>query len=207
MGLRLWYLRRVMPWSAVSGCLAVAVALLGVTLWKDTTVYAVLPLVALLSAAAAAVTVDDAASAVTSTTARGSRWAASTRLAGAAGVALVGMGLLAAAPEDLGRDMAWLLVVGSLVLAVTATSAWLLRRGHTRPGAAVASGLVLIGILPFMASRLLGTAWPWPSPGLDDAMRGRWLLVAAVAAVALGWTLLRPVPHRVGTGRRPPHAG
>lgn len=197
MSLRLRYVRWAVPWPAVATCLVLAATGVLLTWWQEEAARFVVPLVALLVAAGAAYALDDTAAPVTRVTARGSRWAMAHRLACAALVGLAGVGLIALMPGELGGLEGWPVVISGLVLAATASAAWLVRRHHDAPGAAVASALVLLGLLPFPATMLFRFDWPYPEPLLAEGIRDGWLLLAAVAAIALGWAVLRPLPARL----------
>lgn len=194
MRLRLWHARWAVPWHAIAACLAVAALGAALTSWQQRMAYVVLPLIALLTAAGVAFVLDDPAGDVTRVTARGSHWATVNRLAVAAVVALVGFGFITLALGEIGGLHGWPVVLTALALAAIAIAAWRVRRHQRTPGSAVASALVLLGLVPFVASRLFSGAWPYPSPVLEDAARDRWLVLAAVAAIALAWAVLRPLP-------------
>ena len=194
MRLRLWHARWAVSWHAIVACLAGAALGAALISWQQRMASVVLPLIALLTAAGTAFVLDDTAGDVTRVTARGSRWATVNRLAAAGGVALVGVGFIALALGDMGGLHGWTVVITALALAAVAIAAWRVRRHQCTPGSTVASALVLLGLVPFVASRLFSGAWPYPSPVLEHPARDRWLVVATVATVALAWAVLRPLP-------------
>lgn len=194
MTLRLWYAGRAIPWRAVSICLLLAAAIIPLTSRSDSLASAVLPLVALMTAAAVAFVMDDSAADITRVTARGSRWSSATRLATAALVTLAGIGLLAAGPGEIGGLLGWPTVVSAMALVAIALASWRVRAHHPTPGTAIASTLVLLGLVPYAVEALF-RAWPYPNPELSPALRDRWLVAAAVAALIVSWTLLRPLPR------------
>lgn len=205
MSLRLWHVRWAVPWLTIGLCLGTAAAGVALASWQERMGYALLPLVALLTAAAAAFVMDDTAGDVTRVTARGSRWSAANRLLVAASVALAGLGLAALAPGEVGGMHGWPLVFTALTAVVVAVAAWRGRAHQRTPGSAVASSLVLVGLVPFAAPGLFNGAWPYPSPVLADTARDRWLVLAGVSAIALAWAVLRPLPGprmRLRTGLR-----
>ena len=201
MSLRLWHVRRAVPWLSIGICLGTAALGVALVSWQERMAFVVLPLVALLTAAGVAFVLDDPAGDVTRVTLRGSRWVPANRLSVAVLVAGAGVGLTALAPGEVGGLAGWPLVVVALAMASAAVAAWCVRRHRHSPGAGVASALVLLGLVPFAAARLFGSAWPYPSPTLSDAARDRWLVVALAAGVALVWVALRPLPRRT-IGRR-----
>lgn len=200
MTLRLWYAGRAIPWRSVSICLALAAAIIPLTSRRDSLASAALPLIALITAAAVAFVLDDPAAALTRVTPRGSRWSSTTRLTAAGLVTLAGVGILAAGPGDIGGLSGWPTVVPAMALAAIALAALRVRAHHATPGAAIASALVLLGLVPY-AVQALFRAWPYPNPELSPELRDRWLVTAAVATLIVSWTLLRPLPRPRSRGR------
>lgn len=194
--MRLWHARRAVPWPVLGICLGLAAAGAALVRWQERAGFMVLPLITLLTAAGAAYVLDDSAAEVTRVTARGSRWAAVNRLSVAALISLAGVGLVALARGEVGGLSGWPMVGTTMALAVVAVAAWAVRNHHRTPGTAIASTLILLGIMPFVTARLFSGAWPYPSPELTDAARDRWLVVAALAAGALVWAVLRPLPRQ-----------
>lgn len=202
MRLRVWYARRAVPWPAVGACLATTALGAGVTRWHEHLAALVLPLAALLAAAAAVFTLDDTAAPVTRVTPRGTRWSTTTRLLCAVVVAMLGLVAIACTPGSTVRSFGWPLVVVSLSVTVLAVAAWLTRGRHPTPGAGVATVMVLLGLVPFPASTLLRWGWPYPDPALSGATTGVWSSLLVITVAALGWAVLRPLPAPDHSGGR-----
>ena len=197
--MRLWYLRRAVPWAALLGGLVAAAGLVGLTrAWEGFTGLG-LPLAALLAASCAAFVFDEPAVAVTAVTPRGSRWGRSARLALAGLPVLAGSALLAAAPGD--TDLAgWTVVVlglgGTVALLALAGSV----RQLARPGSAVASAAVLLGMTPIVLGLFLDFRSPYPLPPLTDGLTAFWGSASTISVLACAVLLSRPL--RPPTSRR-----
>src|SRR6476619_2336045 len=80
--MRLWYLRRAVPWAALSGCGVVAVALVATARrWPETSGL-VLPYALVACAAAAGFLMDESSAPIVGVTARGGAWRLLARLSG-----------------------------------------------------------------------------------------------------------------------------
>lgn len=200
----LWYLRRAVPWAALLGCLLAAGVLVALAhRWESFTGLG-LPLVALLAAAAAALVLDEPAVAVTALTPRGRRWAVTGRL----GAALLPLGsgllLVLAHPGDV-DESGWAVLLaglGGVVLLAALTGH---RRQLPRPGAAIASAVVLLGLVPLVLGLFFDLRSPYPP--LTDGLITFWSTAAAVTLLACVMLLSRPLgaPRTVRrTGRGAP---
>lgn len=188
----LWYLRRAVPWAALLGGLLAAGLLLGAAhLWESFNAVA-LSLVALLGVAAAAFVYDEPAIAVTSVTPRGHRWAGSSRLAVGGAALAVTLGLLLLSPGDV-HAPDWALVLaglgGTVVLLALAGS----RRQLPRPGAAIAPGVVLLGMAPMVLGLLFELRSPFPLSPLNDGLTAFWSAATVVSILTGTLQLSRPL--------------
>lgn len=182
--MRVWYLRRAVPWGALLGCLASAVfvAVL-VHRWPDTG-WIGLPLLVVSCAAAAAFVYDEPASAVASVTPRSGWWRGSTRLLTAILPLAVSVVLLTTMPAELRLDRGgWLLIAAACVLLTVTPAAWLAGRQVGRPGSAIASAAVIIGIAPLVLAAILGWESVFPLADVPDGIRKFWLVLAVGSGV------------------------
>lgn len=196
----LWYLRRAVPWSALLGCLATAGVLVGLAHWKDSTAGVALPLVALLSVAAAGFTLDEPALTVASVTPR-SDWAQRLRLSTSLLPLACGLGMLVAAPGS-ASEGDWALVLAGLGGAIVLLASLGVRRGLARPGAALASGVVLVGLAPLVMGLLIDVPALYPLPGLTDRATSFWTLVLLASLSGLAWVAMAGGRPPVRSGRR-----
>lgn len=198
----LWYLGRAVPWATLLGCLAAGAALVAALhLWESFAALG-LPLVALVSVSAAAFLLDEPAVAVTTVAPRGARWA----LAGRSAVAVVplagGAALLLAAPEGVRGDAAgWLLVLAGLVAVVLLLTLAGARRQVPRPGATVASGVILLGMTPLVVGMFLDWRSPYPMPDLSRELQVFWTSALVVGLVGCGSLLRGPARTDGARGR------
>lgn len=194
--MRLWYLRRAVPWAALLGCCGVAA--LGVASlhrWPGNA-WAVLPLVLAACAAACGFVFDDLATAVTSVTPRGATWRRTTRLAGGLLPVAVWALLVAVSPGRLSLDVsAWLLAGAAGAVAAAGGAAVCSRRQLARPGAGVAGVVVMLALVPLVAGPFLAWESVYPFGDHPGWVVGLWAGVAALGALLVGWALrpgLRP---------------
>lgn len=182
--MRLWYLRRAVPWPATLGGLGGCGLLVAATVRWEGFGWFGLPMAALLAVAAAALVYDEPAVAVTTVTPRGSRWAPASRLA--AGLAMLGMGLaLVLTGPGTTDEGAWTLALGGLGGLVLLTAVEGSARQVPRPGGAIAPLVVLVGLAPLVLALFLEVRAPWPAPGLTGAQRGLWAVAAGIAAIGI----------------------
>lgn len=198
--MRLWYLQRAVPWAALLGCLLGAAVMSALTHRWPSMGWLAMPAIALLCAASAAFLRDEPAVAVVSVTPRGGAWATGVRTA----CALVPLGmslvLLATLPSELDLDPAGSsLVAAATVLVALGSASWAARRQLPRPGGAIASAIVLVGLAPLPVSALLGWASVFPFGPFPDGVRGLWIAVAA--AGVLLWLVAVTQPPRIGSRR------
>ncbi len=182
--MRLWYLRRAIPWATVLGCLVAATGIaLMVNQWPDVALVG-LPLVVATCAAAASFAYDEPAAAIASVTPRAGWWRASARLLAALPPLAAVLLLLAAMPAELRLDRSgWWLIGAALVLLAMAPAAWAARHQVGRPGGAVAGGAVLLGIAPVVLSMLLGWESIYPFGEFATWVEAFWLTIALLGAV------------------------
>lgn len=202
---RLWYAVRAVPRAALTGCLALAAAMVvTVRLWEDAAGM-LLPMALAATAAASGFVFDDPALAVTAVTPRAERWARVTRLL-VATVPLVAWGVLVLAVPDavvLDRTRWWLAGAGAASLA--AGSGALAASRLPRPGGAVASGIALLAVLPLLVGPFLGWTPVFPLGRFPDDVLTVWVFVALLGgllcALALSRSMARPSPvHRARAG-------
>lgn len=192
--MRLWYLRRAVPWAALLGFLGAAA---GITLllhrWPDVATVG-LPLVVASCAAAAGFAFDEPATAIASVTPRAGWWRGSARLLVTLPPLAVALVLVVTMPGELDLDRTgwWLIGVAFLLFAVAAAA--MAASGQVaRPGGAIAGSAALLGIAPVVLSLLLGWDPIYPFGEFATWVQVLWVAVAmlgtagcAAALVALG---------------------
>lgn len=174
--MRLWYLRRAVPWASLLGCL---VAATGTTLlvnqWPEVSMVG-LPLIATLCAAAAGFTYDEPATAIASVTPRAGWWRGSARLLAALVPLATVLILLAVMPGELRLDRNWWWLIGAaFVLLAVAPAAWAARSQVGRPGGAIAGGAVLLGIAPVVLTMVLGWESIYPFGEFATWVQALWI--------------------------------
>lgn len=182
--MRLWYLRRAIPWAALLGSLSAAGALtLLLHRWPEVSMVG-LPLVAASCAAAAGFVYDEPSAAIASVTPRAGWWRASARLLAALPPLAAVLILLAAMPAELRLDRSgWWLIGAAFVLLAVAPAAWGARHQVGRPGGAVAGGAVLLGIAPVVLSMVLGWETIYPFGEFATWVQAFWVTIALLSAV------------------------
>ena len=196
--MRLWYLRRAIPWPPLAGCVAVATVLVAaVHRWPSIASFG-LPLAAVTVVAAVCLLFDETAVAVSAVTPRGRRWAPTLRSAVAALPLAAGVALLSTIPADVAGDPGdWALVLGGLTDAALLAVLSRARREVAQPGAAVASVVVLGGLTPLVVGLMLDWRSPYPPPpGLSDGLRTVWAGGAALATCGVLGLLATPRGQR-----------
>ena len=181
--MRLWYLRRAVPWAALSGCAAVAVALVATARrWPDTSGL-VLPYALVACAAAAGFLMDESSTPIVGVTARGGAWRLLSRLSGVVLPATLWMALVVAVGDEAASDRGSLVVAGVAACLLGAGVAALLHRaGIGRPGGLVAGALV--GVVTGWT--VLGGFFGWqPLLPVHDAPSWVPVFWAGVGGVAL----------------------
>lgn len=189
-----WHLRRGLPWGALLGCLVAAGGVVGLVHWSHAFAVVGVPVAFASTAAAAAFVLDEPALAATSVTPRG----AAVRVARSLVVLLpiaIGTVWTTTLPDPVRPDRSDAL----LVMVALATGALLLalagnRRQLPRPGAAIASAVVLAGLAPLPLGLIVGFGPPYPLPDLSTGARAFWAGGALVGA--LGTAALLAVPRR-----------
>ena len=153
--MRLWYVRRGIPWVPFLACLALVVGAAGaIARWPQLS-GGLLPAASGLGAAATGFVLDEPAAEATNVTARGGRWARLAR----AGVALVPVAIwlivVETAPAGTHRT-GWTMTgltgqAAAMTLAVLAR-----RRGSATPGALIAPAVAGLTLAPFVIGPILG---------------------------------------------------
>ncbi len=185
MTLPWWYLRRGIPWLALLGCCAAAVALAGVLARWPSTALLMLPVLLACCAAGAAFVFDERATAVVAVTPRGATWRRTARLA-VAGVPLaVWSSVVLLRPGDLALQRSgWWLVGAATIALVAGTAALASRRQVAAPGSLLAAVVALAVIGPVIVTSFLGWESIYPVEGFPAAVRTFWWVVAAAGAIA-----------------------
>jgi hypothetical protein len=186
-----WYLRRAVPWTALLGCCAAAVATaLLLERWPSTSLI-LLPALLACCAAAAGFVFDEVALAVVEVTPRGSAWRRTARLA----VAVVPLGLCSAVvwvrPGDLMLGRAEWLLVGAAVVAASAGAAGMASRAVATPGGLLASAAAIILVAPVVVTGFLGWESLYPGEDFAEGAGVVWLTVAGLGLLACA-VALRP---------------
>ncbi len=193
--MRLWYLRRGVPWVAVAGCLAVAAALAAAAHHWTSAALVLLPFAVASGAAAAGFLLDEEGAALLSSTPRGGRWAEATRLAALPGVGVAVLVLVRPVADAAGLTPVGWSVVPLVGVALGASAARVLRPRFASPGSHVAVLLVLTTALPFTIGALLGWTPPWPADELSGGVAGLWAALGAAALLVLVGSLLHAEPR------------
>lgn len=182
--MRLWYLRRAVPWAAQLGCLAVAVGVTGlVNGWPEVAVVA-LPLLVAGCGAAAAFGFDEPAVAIAAVTPRTGWWRGSARLLAALPPLACVVVLLSTVPDEVRLDRGgWWLIGIALVLLAVAPAAWAARRQVARPGGGVASAVVVVAIAPVVVTMMLGWDPIYPFGEFPARVAAFWACAALAGAV------------------------
>lgn len=182
--MRLWYLRRAVPWSALLVSLSAA-GLLTLLLhrWPEVSIVG-LPLVAASCAAGAGFVYDEPAAAIASVTPRAGWWRGSARLLAALPPLTAVLVLLAVMPDELRLDRnGWWLIGAAFVLLAVVPAAWAARSQVGKPGGVVAGGAVLLGIAPVVLSMMLGWEPIYPFGEFATWVQAFWVAVGLLAAV------------------------
>lgn len=176
--MRLWYLRRAIPWIALLGCCAAALVAAGLLHRWPSTVMALLPAILACCAAAAAFVFDEHAAAVVAVTPRGATWRRTARLAVTlVPVAVLGV-LVAWRPGDLPLSRpGWLLAGVASVLLVVGVAGVAARRGVPAPGALLAPVIAIAVFSPVVITLFLGWSSIYPVEDFTTAITAFWLVV------------------------------
>ncbi len=187
--MRLWYLRRAVPWTAVGGaCATAALLVVAVHRWPSSQ-WVLLPFALAACAGAAGFALDEAAATVVGVTARGRGWRVATRMISLVApltvwsAAVVSLTRLDAAGGHVaGRGTLWLAGVAACLL-VFGLATTLTRLGPARPGSGLASAVAVTAALPLTVGPMLGWDPVYPIGDVADWVPTFWWGVAAVGAV------------------------
>lgn len=180
--MRLWYLRRAIPWPPVAGCAAFSALLVAAVHRWPSIASLGLPLAAVTVVAAVCLLFDEPAVAVSAVTPRGRRWAPGLRIAVAVLAFAAGVALLSTIPADVAGDPGdWMLVLAALTAGALLAVLLRARSQVAQPGAAVASAVVLGGLTPLVLGLMVDWRSPYPPPGLSDGLRMFWAGGAVVS--------------------------
>lgn len=187
-----WYLRRAVPWAALLGCLAVAVAMvLPAREWEFSRGLAVVFAV-VVPCAAAGLCFDEPAREVASVTPRAARWAMIARVMAAAVPFAIAVGAVVVIGDP--TPVAdWTLVAASVTGVVSFVALVAAGAGSARPGAQIASVVVLLAVVPQFLEQFLSTGVPYPEPTLSDFQTGAWTLVLGLSLSGVAAVILRPL--------------
>ena len=183
--MRWWYLRRAIPWTALLGCGATAVAAIGLLYRWPGAAPALLPAILACCAAASAFVFDERAATVVAVTPRGATWRRTARLA----VAALPLGLwtlmVLRPPHELSfaRPGWWLVGAATIVLTVGIAGA-AARRELPAPGAVLAPVVPIAVFSPVVIALFLDWASIYPAGDFTTGVTTFWLAVAGCGLVA-----------------------
>ncbi len=191
-----WYLGRAIPWMALLGCCAGAVAVAALLEHWPGSALLMLPALLACCTAAAAFVFDETSLAVVEVTPRGATWRRTARLA----VVLVPLLVWGTAVQlrpgdlDLARSAYWFLG-GAAVALAAGLAAMASRHAVPTPGAALAAGIALATLGPVIVTLFLDLDPIYPFGDFPTGVALLWTGVAAVgvACCAVG---LRPAVRR-----------
>lgn len=177
-----WYLRRAISWSLLLGwTTASAACALAALAWHGWAGLG-LPLATIAAVAAASFAFDDPALAVTAQAPRGA-WARRRRASVAVVPPLLAWSVIACLPVELrGSLRDWAVVIAGLAGVAVGTALAASSLLVTRPGAEIASAVVLAGIAPLVAERLIAIGQAYPQPTLSPGWRTLWMTLALAGA-------------------------
>jgi len=110
--MRLWYLRRAIPWVVLAGCGTVAALMAAAVQRWPGSVGTLAPYMLAVCAAAAGFLMDESSSAVVRVTPRGGAWRVLARLTGLALPIALWVALVQGLPDDAGTDRPSLTLAG-----------------------------------------------------------------------------------------------
>ena len=196
MGQLAWYLRRAVPWTALLGCCAAALAVAGLLARWPSGALVLLPALVACCAAAAAFCFDERSLAVVEVTPRGASWRTLTRLSVAALPLALWTALVWWRPGDLPLERpSWWLVGAAATLTGVGLAGLASRRAVSAPGGSLASGLVLAALGPVVVAAFLGLDTIYPVGDFPAGVRTLWLGVGAAGLLAAALAL-RPGVRR-----------
>jgi hypothetical protein len=186
-----WYLRRAISWPLLLGWTAASAACTLAALAWHRWAGLGLPLATVAAVAAASFAFDDPALAVTAVAPRGP-WARRRRAGVAVVPPLLVWGVIVALPvEDRGSLGDWALTIGGLGVAAVGACLAAGSLPVARPGPEVAAAVVLGGLAPLVAGRLIEMGVAYPQPQLSAGWRALWLSLAVVGAGLAAFGLRR----------------
>lgn len=190
--MRLWYLRRAIPWVALLGCCTAALAAAGLLHRWPSAAMALLPAMLACCAAAAAFVFDEHAASVVAVTPRGAGWRRTARLAVALVPLALWAGLVAWRPGDLPLERpGWLLVGLSTLLLIVGVAGVAARRELAAPGALIAPVIAIAVFSPVVITLFLGWSSIYPTGEFARGVTTFWLVVAGSGLVTCA-VALRP---------------
>ncbi len=188
--MRLWYVRRGVPWAPLLACCALALAAAAVGHHWPAALWVLQPAALACCAAAAGFVFDEAATPVVSVTPRGSGWRRTARLGVVVVPLAIWLSIVVTVPAEAGPDRPGWATAGSACLLLAASGAGLgARREVPAPGgmvAAVVAGLVL---MPLVAGPVAGWDPVLPQGPFPDWLVVFWSVGAGLGALLAAWTL------------------
>jgi hypothetical protein len=194
--MRVWYLRRAVPWPALVGCTAAAVVVAAVLgRWPETALL-LAPAMLGCCAAAAGFAFDEPVAAIAAVTPRGALWARTSRLLALLVPAPVWLALVLIRPGDLPLDRPLWLLSGTAALVATAgVAAHATLRELPAPGSSLAALVVFAVLAPVVVAMFLGRDSIYPIGEAPAGVRTFWTVVGA-AGLLLCASALRPGVRR-----------
>lgn len=199
--MRLWYVRRAVPWRTVTGAGVLSLGLSGaVHVWPEVAAV-LLPFALAAGAAGAGFLLDEDSAAVVAVTPRGGAWRLLSRL----GLVWIPVTVVVTAMITLPGAA----VVGRWPMAAAGTAACLLvagaaaalgRLGIERPGPHLATATVGVTGLPFVLGPVLGLPPVFPLGPVPGWVPLLWWGVGLAGAVLLGLALRGTAGPRLGSG-------
>lgn len=188
--MRLWYLRRGIPWTPLLGCCLLALVSAAAGQQWPSSLAVLRPAALACCAAGAGFVFDEAAITVVAVTPRGAAWRRFARLAVIALPLGVWLAIIAVVPASVSPDRpAWALA-GTACLVVAAGAAGLCaRRSIPAPGGIVASAVAGLVLMPLVVGPLAGWKPVFPQGVFPDWLVASWAAVAGVGVLLTAWAL------------------
>ena len=188
--MRLWYLRRAIPWVALLGCCTAALAAVAMLHRWPSAAMALLPATLACCAAAAAFVFDEQAAAVVAVTPRGAGWRRTARGAVAFLPLALWTGMVAWRPGDLPLERSgWWLVGLATVLLIVGVAGVAARRELPAPGAVLAPVIAIAVFSPIVITLFLGWDSIYPTGDFAPGVTTFWLVVGGAGLVACALAL------------------
>jgi hypothetical protein len=190
--MRLWYLRRAVPWTALLACLGLAVGCWLLARQWHSTALTMLPLMLASCAAAASFVFDDETTPIASVSARGATWRRTTRLLAVLLPVTSWVLLVGTVPDELDLVRPGWVFAGLAASALAVGLAGLAaRRQVARPGQHIAGLVVVLALSPLVLGLFLGWRSVFPFGDFPQQATAFWAVVGGTGLV-LTAVALRP---------------